>query len=270
LMRTQLAELLSTLRKRKPLVHHITNLVVTNYTANGTLALGASPVMTAEPLEAAQMVRHAQALVLNIGTVTERSAEAMRQAGQEANRLNIPIILDPVGYGATAYRNEIVDQLLKACDISVVRGNAAEIAALCGVEWAQKGVDAGYDNNDNNDKIQLAHAFVQQYGNTVAITGKTDIVSNGKQTVLIEGGDPLLPYITGSGCLASAIIGAYHGVSSDATLAAVAGLATMSVAAERAAQAVSGPGELNWRLLDALYRLKPEQLGEQAQITLLK
>lgn len=266
-MHIKFAELLSTLRERKPLVHHITNQVVTNYTANGTLAIGASPIMASEPQEVVQMVNHANALVLNIGTLTEDSAEAMKRASQEANRLNLPIILDPVGYGTTDYRNELVCQLLNDFKISIVRGNAAEIAALCAVKWGQKGVDA---IDHGNDRVQLAQTFVQTFGLTVAITGKTDIVADKKQTVLIEGGDPLLPYITGSGCLATAIIGAFHAVSSNSVLAAAAGLATMAVAAEQAAQLVNGPGEMNWRLLDALYQLTPDQLSKQARISVLK
>lgn len=266
-MREQMETLLATLRQRKPLIHNITNLVVTNFTANGTLAIGASPVMTSEPREVADMVAHAGALVLNAGTLTERTVEAMQLAGHAANRLKIPVILDPVGYGTTAYRNEQIQQLLAELDIAVVRGNAAEIAALCGVAWGQKGVDA---SDDGGDRVQLAQSFVNKYGTTVAVTGKTDVVAGLDSTVVVEGGHPLLPYITGSGCLATAVVGACHAVTNDSTLAAVAGLSAMAVAAELAARSAKGPGELNWRLIDALYLMTPRELRDMAKLSVLE
>lgn len=265
-MNEKLSALLTRLRKEKPLVHHITNNVVTNFTANGTLAIGASPVMASDPQEVADMVKHAQALVLNIGTLTSSSALAMERAGQVANRLGIPVILDPVGYGATPFRNETVNTLLRKVAISLVRGNAAEIAALCNVPWKQKGVDAAEDG----DRIELARAFVKKYAVPVAITGKVDVISNadGDRIFTVANGHSLLPYITGSGCLATALIGAFHAVTEEATDAALAGLCTIGVAAEKAAQRAKGPGEMNWRLLDSLYLLTADELAEQANITI--
>lgn len=264
-MREQMKALLETLRTQKPLIHQITNDVVKNYTANGTLAIGASPVMTSEPQEAADMVAHACALVLNTGTMTDTDVQAMILAGKAANRLRIPVILDPVGYGTTPYRNKVVQRLLQHIDIAIVRGNAAEIAALCQWEWEQKGVDAA---ENGGDRKQLAQAFVRTYGTVVAITGKTDVVASHDRLAVIEGGHPFLPYITGSGCLATALIGCCHAVTEEALLAAVSGLCMMAVAAERAGSIVDGPGELSWRLLDALYLMTPDQLSQGATIHL--
>ncbi|WP_054949736.1 hydroxyethylthiazole kinase [Numidum massiliense] len=299
-IRGQLQQLRQALRAEKPLIHNITNDVVTNFTANGTLAIGASPVMSSEPDEVAEMVAHADALVLNAGTLTTYSLQAMLLAGQAANRLGVPVVLDPVGYGTTSYRNAAIDRIMREVTVSVVRGNAAEIAALCQMPWQQKGVDAA---TDGGDPLMLAETFVRRYHLPVAITGKVDIIADESRLVTVANGHPLLPYITGSGCLATALIGAYAAVTDDGALAAIAGLCSLGLAAERAAAkavaekttpqhalqhtgpntdpsktttsgteavAAIGPGELNWRLLDELYFLKPMALVENAQIECVK
>lgn len=262
-MLDQMKRLLINLREQRPLIHHITNDVVTNFTANGTLSVGASPVMASEPKEAADMVTHARALVLNTGTMTDQTIEAMHRAGQAANRRNITVILDPVGFGTTTYRNEMIRQLLNDIRISVVRGNAAEIAGLSGVAWGQKGVDA---DEDGGNRAELAYAFVERYGISVAVTGKQDIVTDGKRTIYINNGHPLLSYITGSGCQATSMIAAFHGVTDDPLLASVTGLCTIGIAAEQAAEKAKGPGSMIPRILDALYLLRPNQLYQDAQI----
>lgn len=262
-MLEQLATLLDRLRKEKPLVHHITNDVVKNFTANGTLAIGASPVMSSEPREAADMVTHAGALVLNTGTLTDESVAAMNRAGKTANQQHIPVVLDPVGYGTTPYRNDVVEGLLQDIHIAVVRANAAEIAALCGQSWGQKGVDA---DEDGGNREALAHRFTEQYGTAVAITGAQDVISDGVRTVTIGGGDPLLSAITGSGCQATAMVAAFHALTPATVEAATSGLAVMAVAAEHAARQAEGPGSLSWRLLDQLYNLDTEAFKTAVQI----
>ncbi len=245
------AELLERVREENPLVHNITNVVVTNFTANGLLALGASPVMAYAKEEVGEMAKLAGALVLNIGTLNDKEVEAMLVAGQAANEAGVPVIFDPVGAGATRYRTETARRIAEQVKLAVIRGNAAEIANMIGEAWAIKGVDAG---GGSGDRVALAKRAAEQLGAVVAITGKEDVVADGQTTYLIQNGHPLLTKVTGAGCLLTSVVGAFAAVERDAAAAAVAALVYYGVAAEQAAAKAGerGPGSFQTAFLDAL------------------
>ncbi len=257
------AENLKKIRETKPLIHNITNFVVMNYTANVLLACGASPVMAHADNEVEEMVDHAGALVLNIGTLTDHWVTAMIKAGRQASELGKPIILDPVGAGATALRTNAAKAILAQTWVSVVRGNASEILSLAGRESATKGVDAIHSVTD---AAEVAGTLARELGTTLAITGPIDLVTDGRRTLTIEGGHPLMTRVTGTGCSATALIGAFHAVDKDSVSAAATALAFFGVAGEVAGIGSVGPGTFMIRLLDALYTLTPEEVEARCRI----
>jgi hydroxyethylthiazole kinase len=234
----------------KPLIHQITNVVVTNDSANLTLAFGALPVMAYAPQEVAEMAAISQALVLNIGTLSEEEIAAMLLAGQAAGEKGIPIILDPVGAGATTFRTESALRLLRELPITVLRGNRGEIGALVG-----SGEVRGVEATGSEDPLQVATAARDAFGLTVAVTGATDVVAGPEQTYLVHNGSPLLAGITGSGCMATATIGIFATAGDDPALQTALGLAAYGLAAERAASHDPGPGTFRARLLDEVAAL---------------
>ena len=246
------SHLLEKVRAENPLVHNITNQVVTNFTANGLLALGASPVMANAKEEVAEMAQLADALVLNIGTLTKDTVEAMIIAGQAANEKGVPVLLDPVGVGATTFRTSAAKQLLQQVDITVVRGNAAEIAHLIGVNgWQSKGVDA---KETNGDISSLAKQAAKALQTVVVITGKVDVVSDGEEVLSIHNGHEWLTKVTGTGCLLTSVIGAFCAIEERPVHASASALLFYGVAAEKAAQQTNekGPGTFQIELLNAL------------------
>jgi hydroxyethylthiazole kinase len=253
-------ELLRTLRERKPLIHQITNYVVMNETANATLAIGALPVMAHAPEEVEEMASVAGALVLNIGTLSRHWIDAMVLAGKAANKANVPVVLDPVGVGATTFRTDTAKRILDEVEVTVVRGNAAEIAALAGMQAEIRGVESIAADTD-------AAGAARALGTIASVTGPIDHVSDGTRTLAISNGDPLLATITGSGCMSSALTGCF--VAVEPTLdAAAAALAAFGVAGEDAARDAKGPGTFHAGLYDALANLTPEELDERARIAL--
>ncbi|GAB1409835.1 hydroxyethylthiazole kinase [Desulfovibrionales bacterium] len=251
------ATLLDTVRRTKPLVHNITNFVVMNTTANALLACGASPIMAHATDELAEMVTLAGSVVLNIGTLDPDWIAAMRVAGLRARELGKPLVLDPVGSGASALRTTTVQTLLAESNVSVLRGNASEILSLAGKSTAQKGVDAT-DSVDH--AAHTASALAQVQGTVLAITGPTDLVTDGMRTLRIEGGHPLMPYVTGTGCTASALVGAFLTATTDTLMAAASALAYLALAGEQAGAKACGPGSFQMHLLDALYQITPQEL----------
>lgn len=223
--------LIDHVRTQSPLVHNITNVVVTNFVANGLLALGASPVMAYAKEEVADMVQIAQALVLNIGTLNETEVEAMLIAGKAANKRGIPVILDPVGAGATPYRTQTAQKLLREIDITILRGNAGEIANCIGANWQTRGVDTG---TGEGSLAELAQTAAKQLGLTVVLTGKDDYITDGTDTIIVSNGHALLTKVTGTGCLFSSVVGAFAAVEKNTLEAAVAASAFYGVVAERA------------------------------------
>lgn len=258
---TDLSQALHTLRAKAPLVHNITNYVVMNNTANALLAIGASPAMVHAPEEAGEFAAIASALVINIGTLSKEWVEGMVRAASGARAAGRPWILDPVAVGATAFRRETCNRLL-ALKPDVIRGNASEILALAGAATAGKGVDS---TETSDDAADAARRLAAATGSVVAVTGATDYVTDGTRTTAIHNGHVLLTRVTGTGCTATALIGAYLGAGLPAFDAAVAGLATIGVAAEEAARNASGPGTFQVALYDALHQLDGVALGTGAR-----
>jgi hydroxyethylthiazole kinase len=252
------------LRERKPLVHQITNYVVMNETANATLALGALPVMAHAREEVEEMVGLASALVLNIGTLSPHWVEAMVLAGRAANERGIPIVLDPVGAGATRYRTETAKRLLDELEIAVVRGNPGEVATLLGVEAEVRGVES---IGTGGDREELAREAARALDTVAAVTGPVDRVSDGEHVVGVGNGEELLSTVSGTGCMATAITGCFLAVKAEAPLeAAVEALVAFGVAGEDAAENARGPGTFHAGLYDALAALDPRSLDGRARL----
>jgi hydroxyethylthiazole kinase len=249
------------LRERKPLVHQITNYVVMNETANATLALGALPVMAHAPQEVEEMAAAAGALVLNIGTLSDHWIEAMLLAGKAADG---PIVLDPVGAGATRYRTDTAKRLLDELDVAVVRGNAAEIATLAGREAEIRGVES---IGAADSGAELARAAARMLGTVAAVTGATDHITDGECLITVSNGHELLGTVSGTGCMSTAVTGAFLAAKPEEPLEAAAeALVAFGVAGENAARDAKGPGTFHAALYDALYNLDPTTLDERARV----
>ena len=268
----QAAATLARLRQQQPLVHHITNQVVMNDTANATLCLGGLPVMAHAVEEVAEMVGQAGVLLLNIGTLTAEQVDSMYLAGRRANERGIPIVLDPVGAGATRLRTRTALALLDELQIAVLRGNLGEIAALAGQEGMVRGVESVAAGADPQ---ALAGELARRWRTVVAITGARDVVSDGGRTLGVDNGHPWLATVTGTGCMSTTAVAAFVAVEPDHLLAAAAALACYGLAAERAAvtdahrsaaPGAFGPGSFKVALLDRLYHLSPQDLAAGARI----
>jgi hydroxyethylthiazole kinase len=255
---------LGAIREQKPLVHQITNYVVMNETANATLALGALPVMAHACEEVEEMARLASSLVLNIGTLSGHWVEAMLLAGGTATARRIPIVLDPVGAGATEYRTTTTRRILDLVDVTVLRGNAGEVATLIGADAEVRGVEsiaAGVD------AAELAREAARRFGLVASVTGPVDHVSDGERVLAVANGHALLATVTGTGCMSSALTGCFLAAKPDLPLEAAAeALAAFGVAAEDAAAGAQGPGTFHARLYDALYALDPAELNGRTRI----
>jgi hydroxyethylthiazole kinase len=255
---------LARLRESAPLVHNVTNYVVMNNTANALLAVGASPAMVHAVEEVEEFVAISRALVINIGTLSPRWVEAMRLAAARARANDIPWVLDPVGAGATGYRTEVGAGLARLGP-TVIRGNASEIMVLAGSDnRAGKGVDSAHSTDD---AIGPARALARETNALVAMTGVVDYVTDGVRVVAIRNGHPLMARVTGLGCTASALVGAFIAANDSALAATVSALATLGVAGELAAEQAEGPGSLQMHLLDALYRLDQPTLERRARVS---
>ncbi|MEW6184830.1 MAG: hydroxyethylthiazole kinase [Thermodesulfobacteriota bacterium] len=259
------AAFLKQIRETKPLIHNITNYVVMNVTANALLAAGASPVMAHAEEEVEEMVALAGALVLNIGTLSQPWVAAMLKAGKRANELQIPVILDPVGSGATALRTETARRLMGELSIQVIRGNASEILSLAeaGSGVTTKGVDSVHSVDH---AAEAARHLAQELKTTLAITGAVDLVTDGRRVCRVMNGHEMMGHITGSGCTATAIIGAFLAVTAEPLEASAGGLAYFGLAGEKAALQAKGPGSFQTAILDALYLISEEELRSEARI----
>ncbi|PKH11993.1 hydroxyethylthiazole kinase [Planomicrobium sp. MB-3u-38] len=251
--------MISKIRSENPIIHCITNHVVSNFQANGLLAIGASPIMGEAQEEVEELVAISRALSLNIGTLNKETLHSMLLAGKRANKEKIPVILDPVGAGATAFRKDAIQKILTDIDVSVLRCNAGELAAIGGVRWASKGVDAG---EGNVDLEELATRVAIEYSLVVAVTGETDIVADGSRVEKITGGDRMMSSVTGMGCLLSAVTAAFMAVSPDnPTAAAIEALKFYGTAGEKAAAVSEGPGSFRDTFLDVLFGMEIEETG---------
>jgi hydroxyethylthiazole kinase len=255
---------LAAMRERKPLVHQITNYVVMNETANATLALGALPVMAHAPEEVEEMVGLAGALVLNIGTLSRHWVEAMLAAGWAANARDVPVVLDPVGAGATTYRTDTAKRILDEVDVAVLRGNAGEVATLVGVAAEVRGVESV---GSGVEAAEIAREAARSLGVVASVTGAVDHVSDGERVAAVANGDPMLATITGTGCMSSAVTGCFLAVAESAFDGAVEALVAFGVAGEDAARGAKGPGSFHVNLYDALAGLDPVALDGRARVT---
>ena len=256
---------LALIRERKPLVHQITNYVVMNETANATLSLGALPVMAHAIEEVEEMASVAGALVLNIGTLSEHWIESMLLAAKAANGAGAPVVLDPVGAGATRFRTETAQRILGETEIAVVRGNQAEIATLAGRQAEIRGVES---IGAADSAAELAKVAAAALGCVVAVTGPVDQVSDGNRQIAVANGHELLGTVSGTGCMSTAITGCFLAVAPDRPLEAAAeALVAFGVAGEDAAKDAKGPGTFHANLYDALYNLDPATLDARAGAT---
>ncbi len=256
---------LAAIRERKPLVHQITNYVVMNETANATLALGALPVMAHAREEVEEMVALAGALVINIGTLSPHWVDAMLAAGRAANAKGIPVVVDPVGAGATSYRTETAKRLLGEVDVTVLRGNPGEVGTLVGADAEVRGVES---ISVGGEPAELAREAAKALGVVASVTGPVDHVSDGETVLAVANGHELLAAVTGTGCMSTAITGCFLAAKPDAPLEAAAeALAAFGVAGEDAAAGARGPGSFHAALYDALYGLDPATLDERARVS---
>jgi len=256
-------EQLQRLRATSPLVHNITNFVVMNNTANALLSTGASPVMAHAPEEMEAMAGIASALVLNIGTLSREWIEGMLIAGKTARKRNIPIVLDPVGAGATPFRTETCHQLIRECSPTVIRGNASEIMALISSSVQTKGVDS---TESSDEAIQMAQTLARETNSVVSISGETDYITDGTHVIRIQNHIPLMPKVTGMGCTASALTGAFAAISDNALSGAATAMAVMAVAGEKAASMAQGPGSFQMHFLDALHTMNQEDIDQYLKL----
>jgi hydroxyethylthiazole kinase len=246
------AEIFERVRKESPVVHHITNWVTIYQCAAVVKSFGASPVMAHAKEEVEQMSGIAGALVLNIGTLTPELIESMKLAARAANRKGIPVVLDVCGAGATALRDGKSLELLNEAKIDIIKGNASEVARVAGKQVRTKGVDALAVEHDLEE---VAWTLAGQQKCAVVITGKEDIISDGKNTFIVSNGDPMMSKVVGTGCMAASVIGTFAAVEKDLARAAAAGLSCYEIAAELAARESKGPGSFLVNLFDEIYGL---------------
>lgn len=260
-------ELLCKVKERGPLVHNITNYVTTNDCANIVLAIGGSPVMADAIEEVEEMVTIASALVINIGTLNSVQVESMIKAGKKANELGVPVVLDPVGVGATSYRKKTALRLIKEVKFAVIRGNLAEIKVLSGMEALSKGVDSGEAESD--DVSGVARNLADKLNTVIAITGAVDHISDGSKVISIKNGHEMLKNVTGTGCMSTSLIGTYCGVTKDYLAAAALGIMTMGIAGEIAYERLSScerSGSFKVKLMDAIGSFSCEDIDKRGKI----
>lgn len=256
-------------REKKPLVHCITNYVTVNDVANAILAVGGSPIMADDIDEVADIVAIADALVINIGTLNERTINSMEKAIVAANLKNIPVVLDPVGVGASALRNRTVERFLKTVQFTAIRGNISEMAYCAGLNAKARGVDANEADTELS-AADIAKTVAEKYSCTAIITGEEDVISDLEHLVTIKNGVITMKKVTGTGCMLSGILGAYLGAGSDKFLAVVNAVVSMSIAGEMAAEECSaaGIGRFHIGIIDALSRIDDTIISERGNVAI--
>ncbi|MBX4264227.1 hydroxyethylthiazole kinase [Clostridium estertheticum] len=270
----KIIKLLDDLREKTPLVHQITNYVTVNDCANITLAIGGSPVMADDINEVLEMVSLSSSLVINIGTLNSRSVESMIKAGKRANELKIPVILDPVGAGATAYRTEVCKRIIREVELSVIRGNLSEIKTIYGIDTRTRGVDASESFDVSSDEFtkskEMARKFAVKFGTVVAITGEVDIITDGKTLYTTSNGHKMMSRVTGTGCMCTAVIGCYLGAGENNLIAALAGVVSMGIAGEIAYESldkkIEGSGTFRVKMIDVMYNLCEVEINKRSKI----
>lgn len=255
--KNRLAQNLTALKEISPLVHNITNYVTMNNSANALLALGASPVMAHAVNEMNDMVLIAGALVINIGTLDDQWVDGMLTAGIAMHRLGRPIILDPVGAGATPYRTTTCWKIINECHPTIIRGNGSEIMALINADVQSKGVDSSVGSSP---AVESAKELSKRTKAVVVISGETDYIVQGDRVETVANGATIMTKVTAMGCTASSVVGAFAAVDSDPFVAAYTAMAVMGIAGQRAAAHSAGPGSMQVNFLDELYNLTAEVL----------
>jgi len=258
-----ISETFEKVRNTKPLVHHITNWVTIYDCANMTRAFGALPVMAHAKEESGDMAAIASSLVLNIGTLTPELIDSMIIAGKSANKKGIPVVLDAVGVGATKLRDNEALRLLKEIRIDIIKGNSSEIAKLAGMNVTTRGVES---TKVDANLVDVAGNLANKYNSTVVITGKQDIVTDGKKVYLVNNGHAMMGSMVGTGCMAASIIGVFAGVEKDYAKAAAHGLACYGIAGELAAAKSHGPGSFHEHFYDEVYNLNSEKINKMAKV----
>jgi len=254
---------LNKIKSQAPLVHNITNYVVMNITANALLAIGASPVMAHALEEVEDMVDIASSLVINIGTLSPPWVEAMILATQAAAKKNIPVVLDPVGAGATPYRTETARRLLETGPVAIVRGNASEIRALVESGARTRGVDS---LDPAKRPLRLRGSYPKKFGAVVSVSGPVDYIVKEAGLISVYNGHPLMPRVTGLGCTATALTAAFAAVNQDYLEAAAGAMAVMGISGELAARNCRGPASFEVAFLDWLYHLSPKEISARLKI----
>lgn len=266
----QIGDSLKSIRRKKPLIHHITNYVTVNDCANITLAIGASPIMADDIGEVAAITSISSALVLNIGTLNERTIESMLAAGKRANEMKIPVIFDPVGAGASELRNKATKRILHEVRISVLRGNMSEMRFIAGLNSSTKGVDASDADMQGGLEIgrSIAETVAKNYGCIAAITGATDFLSDGRRTMLLGNGTKLLSNVTGTGCMCTSLVGSFCGASENYLVATAGGVLCMGIAGEIAEEKAgeTGSGSFHIAIIDAISNMTAATIEEKAKI----
>jgi hydroxyethylthiazole kinase len=257
---------LGRIRSQSPLVHNITNYVVMNVTANALLALGASPVMAHATEEVKEMVGISRALVVNIGTLSGPWIEGMKVAVRAAVQRGIPWILDPVGAGATRLRTSTAVALLSEGRPAIIRGNASETLALSGESGKTRGVDSAHGAEA---ALTAAQALAGKHGCVVTVSGATDIITDGRTVVRVSNGHPMMARVTGLGCVASALSGAFAAVNSNYLEAASHAMGVMGIAGEMGVEKSAGPGTLQLHFTDALYLLGDEDIHKRLKMQIM-
>lgn len=253
------SDMMQKVRVTCPLVHHITNYVTVNDCANMCICAGGSPVMSDAAEDVPDMVKLASSLVLNIGTLNPRTVESMLIAGKKANELGIPIILDPVGVGATQYRTDTAWNLIDSLKIDVIKGNHGEISVLAGLGGRVRGVDS---ESGGNEIGEAARILAEKTGAIVAATGEVDYVSDGETITELSNGSPAMGSVSGTGCMLSSVVGAYVGACGVSVDSVVAAISVLNIASEVAVNEgkVYGPGSFKTKLFDAVYNLSEEDV----------
>ncbi|WP_019122854.1 hydroxyethylthiazole kinase [Brevibacillus massiliensis] len=253
--------ILQQIRTKKPLIHLITNRVTINFVANGLLAAGGSPMCAHHPEEVSEAAAHADALVLNLGTLEPEIADGMILAGKTARASGVPVVLDPVGAGLSRLRAEALNRIIQEVGPDAICGNAAEIGFLAGERWAGKGVDGDVGGSVD----QLACRLAKQLQTTLIVTGKIDVITNGEKLFHVEHGSEMMRKVTGTGCLATAMVGLFLAKSVAASLPtadrAAAAMTMVGLCGEKAAKISRGPGSFQSAFLDQLYSLTDRELS---------
>ncbi|MDD4160152.1 MAG: hydroxyethylthiazole kinase [Synergistaceae bacterium] len=269
------ADILEKVRTNSPLVHCITNYVTVNDCANVLLACGASPVMADDEREAEEIASIASSLVINIGTLNSRTIPSMFKAGKRANELGHPVILDPVGAGASVLRTSTAMDLIREIDFAVIRGNISEITVIAGGESKTRGVDASdpwlLDGDLSEDVISMILELREKTGSVITVTGAKDIVAGEKGLYIIRNGHPMMSRVTGTGCMLSAITGAFCAAgTSDLAAAAASAAAMFGSAGELAFKRLTlcGGGTSAYRsyIIDEVSNMTSEKMKEVMKI----